>query len=102
MQEILVNLTYIKLPNTCLFQTQKLVSRMFDLDMFHYMKLWKESLNIDGQEFNQYQQNETSHLKPLNKKVHDIYRWKSRSSGLRQELECGGVKPIQTYMYPFL
>ena len=45
--------------------------------------LWKESLNSDGHQFHQYQQNEESPLIPTelteHKKRHYIWRWKSMS-----------------------
>jgi hypothetical protein len=48
-----------------------------------YIKLWKKSLNSDGQQFHQlikYQQDEQSYLNSLNAmKDHDICCWKSMS-----------------------
>jgi hypothetical protein len=43
-----------------------------------FFSLWKESLNSDGLQFHQYQQNEQSPLTSNNgiQKDHDIWSWK--------------------------
>jgi len=60
------------------------------------MKLWKESLNSDGQQFHQYQQNEQSPLTLTHwtqKREHNIWHWKSMSP-LGTGKKCGKTKPV--------
>ena len=59
--------------------------------------LWKDSVNSDGQQFLQYQQNQQSpplHLNSLNTKKTTIYDVGNPSPGLGQAQKCGGFKPV--------
>ena len=56
-------------------------------------KLWKQSLNSDGQQFHQYQQTKQSPL-VLNKKQPQHIMLKSQVLAWGQTQKCGGVKPV--------
>jgi len=54
--------------------------------------IMKRSLNSDGYQFHQHQQNVQSPLME-HKKYHDIWRWKPRPD-LGQAQKCCVVKPV--------
>ena len=58
--------------------------------------LWKESLNSDGKQFHQYQQNERSPLifSDWTQKGTSAYNAEISGPGLRQAQTCGGMKPV--------
>ena len=66
-----------------------------------HKQLWEESLNNDG---NQYQQNKQSPLILTeiteHKKDHDIWRWKSSYWGFGQAQICGGLNRLM-WSHPF-
>ena len=63
--------------------------------------LWKESLNSDGKQFHQYQQNERSPLifSDRTQKGTSAYDAEISGSGLRQAQKCGGMKPVNGFTF---
>ena len=62
-------------------------------------KFWKESLNSDGQQFHQYQQNEQptlilTELTKRKKKKTMTCDVRKLGPGLGQKQKCGGVEPV--------
>ena len=59
-----------------------------------FLILWKESLNSDGQQFHQYQQNDQSPLTEHKKKLLTTYDVGNPGSGLGQAYRYDGFKPV--------
>ena len=59
-----------------------------------FLILWKESLNSDGQQFHQYQQNDQSPLTEHKKTLLTTYDVGNPCSGLEQAYRYGGFKPV--------